>query len=99
MGASIECRVPFLDFRLVEGLAALPSSVLNSGHQSKILLRRSVGDRLPEAVQKYRKWGFAVPWSKTFERFPNCATLFLPCLIKSGSGRTFRPRPGKEFGN
>ena len=27
MGASIECRVPFLDYRLVEGLAALPSSI------------------------------------------------------------------------
>ena len=25
MGASIECRVPFLDYRLVEMLAALPS--------------------------------------------------------------------------
>ena len=28
MGASIECRVPFLDYRLVEGLSALPSSRL-----------------------------------------------------------------------
>jgi asparagine synthase (glutamine-hydrolysing) len=70
MGASIECRVPFLDFRLVEGLAALPSSVLLSGHQSKILLRRSVGYRLPDAVQKYRKWGFAVPWSHHFRHVP-----------------------------
>src|SRR5262249_41595414 len=31
MGASIECRVPFLDYRLVEMLAALPSSVLFMG--------------------------------------------------------------------
>lgn len=63
MGASIECRVPFLDYRLVEGLAALPSSVLLAGLKGKPLLRRSIGDRLPESVRKHRKWGFAVPWS------------------------------------
>jgi asparagine synthase (glutamine-hydrolysing) len=64
MGASIECRVPFLDYRLVEGLAALPSSrLLGAGWRSKQLLRRSVGHRLPPAVLRARKWGFGVPWS------------------------------------
>jgi asparagine synthase (glutamine-hydrolysing) len=62
MGASIECRVPFLDYRLVEGLAALPSSVLLHGNRGKYLLRQSVGTQLPEAVQRHRKWGFGVPW-------------------------------------
>lgn len=63
MGASIECRVPFLDYRLVEGLAALPSShLLGAGWRSKPLLRRSVGRRLPPAVLRARKWGFGVPW-------------------------------------
>src|SRR4030095_13657542 len=31
MGASIACRVPFLDYRLVEGLAAMPSAALLKG--------------------------------------------------------------------
>jgi asparagine synthase (glutamine-hydrolysing) len=70
MGASIECRVPFLDYRLVEGLAALPSSVLLGGKQSKYLLRQSVGTKLPVAVRKYRKWGFGVPWKNYFRQVP-----------------------------
>ncbi|HMC82379.1 MAG TPA: asparagine synthase (glutamine-hydrolyzing) [Candidatus Polarisedimenticolia bacterium] len=64
MGASIECRVPFLDYRMVEGLAALPTSVLAAGTTGKRLLRRAVGDRLPESVRRYRKWGFSVPWRR-----------------------------------
>jgi asparagine synthase (glutamine-hydrolysing) len=62
MGASIECRVPFLDYRLVEGLAAMPSSRLFAGRRGKRVLRRAVADRLPAAVIRGRKWGFGVPW-------------------------------------
>lgn len=64
MGASIECRVPFLDYRIVEGLAALPSSRLLSYRQSKPILRKAFRDKLPEAVRKHRKWGFSVPWTE-----------------------------------
>lgn len=67
MAASIECRVPFLDYRLVEGLAALPSSVLLAGRGNKPLLRRSMRGRLPFPVLRHRKWGFGVPW-KTYMR-------------------------------
>jgi asparagine synthase (glutamine-hydrolysing) len=69
MGASIECRVPFLDYRLVEGLAAMPSSVLLRG-QSKQLLRDALGSRLPAPVLAGRKWGFGVPWGEYFRRIP-----------------------------
>jgi len=64
MGASIECRVPFLDYRLVETLAALPSSTLFMGQKSKGLLRAAMGSRLPSAVLRHRKWGFGVPWKR-----------------------------------
>ncbi len=70
MGAAIECRVPFLDHRLVEGLAALPSSVLLGGQQSKPLLRRTVGARLPGGVRRGRKWGFAAPWANYLRNIP-----------------------------
>lgn len=75
MGASIECRVPFLDYRLVEGLAALPSSVLLSKTRNKKLLRQSLGGRLPTNVLKGRKWGFGVPWSRYFRRIPDLSGL------------------------
>ena len=68
MAASIECRVPFLDYRLVETLAALPSSVLLAGRRNKRVLRESVGGRLPDAVRRHRKWGFAVPWADYFRQ-------------------------------
>jgi asparagine synthase (glutamine-hydrolysing) len=68
MGASIECRVPFMDYRLVEGLAALPSSVLLAGRNSKPLLRAALGDRLPPALLRARKWGFTAPWTIYFRQ-------------------------------
>jgi asparagine synthase (glutamine-hydrolysing) len=70
MGASIECRVPFLDYRLVEILAALPSSLLLQGTRSKSLLRKAVGQRLPQNVMRHRKWGFGVPWQRYLREIP-----------------------------
>jgi asparagine synthase (glutamine-hydrolysing) len=75
MGASIECRVPFLDYRLVEGLAALPSHVLLGGRQGKPLLRRAMGDRLPASVLRHPKWGFGVPWSRYLREIPELRGL------------------------
>ncbi len=62
MGASIECRVPFLDHRLVEALAGLPSRVLLCGRKNKPLLRRALSSRLPRSVRRAPKRGFPVPW-------------------------------------
>jgi asparagine synthase (glutamine-hydrolysing) len=75
MGASIECRVPFLDYRLVEGLAALPTASLLAGTQNKQLLRKAVGHRLPEPVLRHRKWGFAVPWDAYLRQIPELRSL------------------------
>lgn len=77
MGASIECRVPFLDYRLVEGLASLPSEKFwaDSASQSKPLLRRSVGRRLPDEILGHRKWGFAVPWGRYMREVPQLRSL------------------------
>lgn len=94
MGASIECRVPFLDYRLVEGLAALPSPTLLNGRRGKFLLRSSVGSRLPEAVLKHRKWGFGVPWIQYLRGLSEFRELVdeLPDLEPISSGPFDRAR-------
>ena len=88
MGASVECRVPFLDYRLVEGLAALPSSVLLAGRGGEPLLRRSLRDRLCRAVRRHKKWGFGVPWSRYLRDNPRLRGMVqeLPDLEPMRSG-------------
>ncbi|HLL25471.1 MAG TPA: asparagine synthase C-terminal domain-containing protein, partial [Kofleriaceae bacterium] len=85
MGASIECRVPFLDYRIVETVGALSTSALTRGFVRKSILRRAARDRLPLAIQLHKKWGFGIPWSIYFrdvpalrrevERLPDCEAV------------------------
>jgi len=75
MAASIECRTPFLDHRLVEGIARLPSSLLLTGRQGKYLLRQALGARLPAPILSERKWGFAVPWYRYMREFPDLTAV------------------------
>ncbi len=64
MGAGIECRTPFMDYRLMEMIPALPSNILLKGKKGKYLLYNSVARHLPEQVKKFKKVGFSVPWTK-----------------------------------
>jgi asparagine synthase (glutamine-hydrolysing) len=75
MGASIECRVPFLDFRIVEGTAALDTSTLVGFYRGKRLLREALGHRLPPSVRRHGKWGFGVPWSVYLRTDPGFVDL------------------------
>lgn len=70
MGASIECREPFLDYRLVERVAALPIQALFTPLRGKRLLHEALGDRLPPILLRGRKWGFGVPWSRYLREIP-----------------------------
>ena len=61
MAASLESRVPFLDHRLVELVAAIPGQVRMRNGQTKSLLRDAVADLVPPAIMTRRKMGFPVP--------------------------------------
>jgi len=61
MAASIEARVPFLDHRLVEFAANLPTSVKVKNLGTKALLRRALRRDLPAATLRRRKRAFLVP--------------------------------------
>lgn len=62
MAHSIEARVPFLDYRLIEFMASLPDHMKIRQGQTKWLLRQALQDVLPpEVYQRRNKLGFATP--------------------------------------
>jgi asparagine synthase (glutamine-hydrolysing) len=58
MASSIESRVPFLDDRLVEHVAAMPGRLKLRGWTTKAVLRAAVRDLVPPAILARRKMGF-----------------------------------------
>ena len=62
MAFSLEARVPFLDYRLVEFLFTLPASYLIRDGWTKWLLRQAMAGTLPEKIRWRRdKMGFVTP--------------------------------------
>ncbi|MBN3583017.1 asparagine synthase (glutamine-hydrolyzing) [Algoriphagus aestuarii] len=66
MGASIECRDPFLDPNLVIGVASLEDRYFDSEGKGKKLLFNSIGRHLPDYITKHPKIGLSVPWNEYF---------------------------------
>ena len=62
MSQSVEVRVPFLDYRLVESLARVHPSEKFDGGWTKSIFRKAIGGLVPEEIRYRRdKKGFAVP--------------------------------------
>lgn len=62
MAFSIETRLPFLDWRLVEFAFSLPDDEKLDGAITKAVLRRALADRIPASVLGRRdKMGFETP--------------------------------------
>ena len=70
MGASIECREPFLDPRLVIGLGSLEDRWLFSGTKSKYILKTAMAERLPDQILKFKKVGLSAPWGDYITKSP-----------------------------
>lgn len=68
MAASIEERVPFLDHKLVEFAARIPSRMLSRGFRTKVLLKRALRPYVPPEILCRRKVGFAVPVGPWFRK-------------------------------
>jgi asparagine synthase (glutamine-hydrolysing) len=68
MAASIEERVPFLDHKLVELAARIPSRMLTRGFKTKVLLRQALRPYLPPETLRRRKVGFTVPIGPWFRK-------------------------------
>jgi len=66
MANSLESRSPFLDHRLVEFAATIPTEYKLRGLRTKYALRETFKDILPNEISKRRKMGFGVPLARWF---------------------------------
>jgi asparagine synthase (glutamine-hydrolysing) len=68
MATGVELRVPFLDHKLVEYLAASPDAAKVRGNQGKWILRQTMGNLVPPMILNRTKKGFPMPagaWFRT----------------------------------
>jgi asparagine synthase (glutamine-hydrolysing) len=61
MLASLEARVPFLDYRIVEQVAGFPAAWKHRGGRSKVLLKAVADPLLPREIVHRPKHGFTPP--------------------------------------
>jgi len=70
MANSLETRIPFLDYRLVEFMSKVDKSIKMKRLERKSVLRSTIGKSLPASVLGASKKGFVTPlreWFKTKE--------------------------------
>ncbi|MBI5656911.1 MAG: asparagine synthase (glutamine-hydrolyzing) [Geobacter sp.] len=66
MANSLEVRAPFLDYRIIEFAASLPSNWKIKGGDKKIILRNAFSRLLPASILNRAKHGFTVPLESWF---------------------------------
>ncbi|MGH7296989.1 MAG: asparagine synthase-related protein, partial [Polyangiaceae bacterium] len=108
MARGVEMRVPFLDHRVIELVAAMPPAVKMSGLREKAVLRDAVRDLLPARIVRRRKQPFMTPVRDWFfspgsppwvhEQLAPAAVadagLFDPATVTSLRGRLDRSADG-----
>jgi asparagine synthase (glutamine-hydrolysing) len=66
MAHGLECRQPFLDYRVVELAAGMPVALKFRHGRGKQILREVFADLLPPPIRRRRKMGFGVPLDHWF---------------------------------
>ncbi len=64
MANSLEARSPFLDHKLMEFTASIPSNLKLKGFNSKYILKKAFSNLLPYQILHRGKMGFGVPVSR-----------------------------------
>jgi len=70
MGSSIECREPFLDYRLIAGLGSLEDKWLFTGKKGKFILKTTMENKLPKEIIDFKKVGLSAPWYNYLTEYP-----------------------------
>lgn len=68
MANSLETRSPFLDHKLMEFAASIPSNLKLKGWTTKYLLKKALTKILPKDILNRRKAGFGVPIGTWFRQ-------------------------------
>lgn len=87
MAHSLEARSPFLDHRLVEFLASIPSTMKIRGRTLKYVLRKLAQAYLPASIVRRQKQGFMFPiayWFRNELRIPLRRFLIDSSLVRDG---------------
>jgi asparagine synthase (glutamine-hydrolysing) len=61
MANSLELRVPFIDLKVFEAAAKIPTKYKIAKGTTKFVLREAMKDILPQEIHFRKKWGFPVP--------------------------------------
>ena len=67
MAHSLETRLPFLDFRLIEYMVRVDKDIKLQGWERKSILRKTIGKNLPPSILSAPKRGFVVPMREWFQ--------------------------------
>lgn len=67
MAHSLETRLPFLDYRLIEFMAKVHKNIKLDGFERKSVLRNTIGKKLPVELLRAPKRGFEVPLREWFK--------------------------------
>jgi asparagine synthase (glutamine-hydrolysing) len=87
MANSVELRVPFLDYRVVEQAATIPSSMKIRGNTNKWILKKAMRNRIPDEIIKRKKVGFPTPLAAMFRYDLSDylrETLLSSCALRRG---------------
>ncbi len=68
MAVGLECRVPYLDHRLVEFALSIPAGEKAGLFGRKIIFKKAVAGLVPGEIARRKKYGFALPLDAWFRR-------------------------------
>lgn len=68
MANSLETRVPFLDYRLIEFMVHVDKNIKLQGWERKSILRKTIGKNLPPNILAAPKKGFGIPLREWFKK-------------------------------
>ena len=91
MAHALECRSPFLDHRLMEFVACLPSSYKLRGLTQKYILKRYGEKWLPKEIVYRKKKGFGIPLSKWLREEMGDQAIELLCSKDARTSGLFEP--------